>query len=152
SAGGAEARSDMAGQKAAKAEKPEKADTGEKQPKRRSETAPAPRLRERDRHESLPALQAEPDRPNPTRAPRLHEIVVNMGVGDAIKDNKLLDAAVADLMAIVGQKPVITRARKSIAAFKLREGMAIGVKVTLRGARMWEFLDRMLSTAFPRIR
>jgi large subunit ribosomal protein L5 len=145
----------MAEQKAEKAEKLEKPDTGdkgEKQPKRRSEPAPAPRLRERYRHEILPALQGELDLPNPMRVPRLQKIVINMGVGEAIKDNKLLDAAVADLTAIVGQKPVITRARKSIAAFKLREGMAIGVKVTLRGARMWEFLDRMLSTAFPRIR
>jgi len=78
--------------------------------------------------------------------------VVNMGVGDAVRDAKLLDAAVADLAQITGQKPAITRARKSIAAFKLREGMSIGAKVTLRGARMWEFLDRLLATALPRIR
>jgi large subunit ribosomal protein L5 len=89
---------------------------------------------------------------NPMRVPRLEKIVVNMGVGDAVRDAKLLDAAVADLAQITGQKPAITRARKSIAAFKLREGMSIGAKVTLRGARMWEFLDRLLSTALPRIR
>jgi len=77
---------------------------------------------------------------------------VNMGVGDAVRDGKLLDAAIEDLEIITGQKPVVTRARKSIAAFKLREGMAIGARVTLRGARMWEFLDRLLSTALPRIR
>jgi large subunit ribosomal protein L5 len=86
------------------------------------------------------------------RVPRLEKIVVNMGVGDAIKDAKLLDAAVADLATVTGQKPAITRARQSIAAFKLREGMSIGAKVTLRGARMWEFLDRLLATALPRIR
>jgi large subunit ribosomal protein L5 len=89
---------------------------------------------------------------NPMRVPRLEKIVVNMGVGDAVRDAKLLDAAVADLAQISGQKPAITRARKSIAAFKLREGMSIGAKVTLRGARMWEFLDRLLATALPRIR
>jgi large subunit ribosomal protein L5 len=86
------------------------------------------------------------------RVPRLEKVVVNVGVGDAIRDGKLLDAAVADLATITGQRPAITRARRSIAGFKLRAGMAIGAKVTLRGARMWEFLDRLLSTALPRIR
>jgi len=109
-------------------------------------------LRERYRSEVLPQLQRELGLPNPMRVPRLEKIVVNMGVGDAIRDNKLLDAAVADLATITGQKPVVTRARKSIAQFKLRTGMSIGAKVTLRGARMWEFLDRVLSTALPRIR
>ena len=84
--------------------------------------------------------------------PKLEKIIVNMGVGDAVRDSKLLDAAIEDLTVITGQKPMVTRARKSIAAFKLREGMAIGARVTLRGARMWEFLDRLLSTALPRIR
>src|SRR5439155_4310915 len=102
--------------------------------------------------ESLPALQRELELPNTMRVPRLEKITVNMGVGDAVRDAKLLDAAVADLATITGQKPMITRARKSIAAFKLRAGMSIGAKVTLRGARMWEFLDRLLSTALPRIR
>jgi large subunit ribosomal protein L5 len=114
--------------------------------------APAPRLRERYRSELLPALQRELEIANPMRVPRLEKIVINMGVGDAIRDAKLLDAAIADLATISGQKPMTTRARKSIAQFKLRAGMSIGAKVTLRGARMWEFLDRLLSTALPRIR
>ena len=115
-------------------------------------TAPPPRLRERYRQHVLPALQQELGIGNPLRVPRLEKIVINMGVGDAIRDAKLLDAAVADLALITGQKPVITRARTSIAQFKLRAGMSIGAKVTLRGARMWEFLDRLLATALPRIR
>jgi large subunit ribosomal protein L5 len=114
--------------------------------------APAPRLRERYRQELRPRLQAELGLPGPMRVPRLEKIVVNMGVGEAVRDGKLLDAAVEDLAIITGQKPVVTKARKSIAAFKLREGMSIGARVTLRGARMWEFLDRLLSTALPRIR
>ncbi len=113
---------------------------------------PPPRLRARYRDEILPALQAELALANPMRVPRMEKIVVNMGVGDAVRDGKLLEAAVADLTLITGQKPAITRARKSIAAFKLRAGMAIGARVTLRGARMWEFLDRLLATALPRIR
>jgi large subunit ribosomal protein L5 len=114
--------------------------------------APTPRLKLRYRQEILPQLQRELEISNPMRVPRLEKIVVNMGVGDAIRDAKLLDAAVADLATITGQKPKVTRARKSIAQFKLRAGMAIGAKATLRGARMWEFLDRLLSTALPRIR
>jgi large subunit ribosomal protein L5 len=113
---------------------------------------PAPRLRERYRMELLPRLQAELGLPGPMRVPRLEKIIVNMGVGEAVRDAKILDAAVEDLTIITGQKPVVTKARKSIAAFKLREGMSIGARVTLRGARMWEFLDRLLSTALPRIR
>ena len=116
------------------------------------ETVPAPRLKERYVHELRPRLQAELGLPGPMRVPRPEKIIVNMGVGDAVRDGKLLDAAIEDLAIITGQKPVVTRARKSIAAFKLREGMAIGARVTLRGARMWEFLDRLLSTALPRIR
>jgi large subunit ribosomal protein L5 len=118
----------------------------------RTKAVPAPRLKERYQQEVLPALQGELGLDNPMRVPRLEKIVVNMGVGDAIRDAKLLDAAVGDLAIITGQKPAITKARKSIAAFKLRAGMSIGAKVTLRGARMWEFLDRLLSTALPRIR
>jgi len=109
-------------------------------------------MRDRYRTELLPRLQQELGLPNPMQVPGLEKIVLNMGVGDAIKDGKLLDAAVADLAIITGQKPAITKARKSIAQFKLREGMTIGAKVTLRGARMWEFLDRLLATALPRIR
>jgi len=119
---------------------------------RPKETVPAPRLKERYVHELRPQLQSELGLPGPMRVPRPEKIIVNMGVGDAVRDGKLLDAAIEDLAIITGQKPVVTRARKSIAAFKLREGMAIGARVTLRGARMWEFLDRLLSTALPRIR
>ncbi len=124
----------------------------EKKARGGSNAGPVPRLKERYRAEVLPALQRELDMENPMRVPTVEKIVVNMGVGDAVRDAKLLDAAVADLGQITGQKPLITRASKSIAGFKLREGMAIGAKVTLRGARMWEFLDRLLSTALPRIR
>jgi large subunit ribosomal protein L5 len=116
------------------------------------EAVPAARLRERYRQEILPQLQQELGLPGPMRVPRLEKIVVNMGVGEAVRDSKLLDSAVEDLAVITGQRPVVTKARKSIAAFKLREGMSIGARVTLRGARMWEFLDRLLSTALPRIR
>jgi large subunit ribosomal protein L5 len=89
---------------------------------------------------------------NVMQVPRLDKIVLNMGVGEATKDGRMLDDAIADLTTITGQKPVITKARKSIAGFKLREGMPIGAKVTLRGDRMWEFLDRLLALALPRIR
>ncbi|MFB3737685.1 MAG: 50S ribosomal protein L5 [Candidatus Velamenicoccus archaeovorus] len=111
-----------------------------------------PRLKVRFREELLPRLQRELGLRNPMQVPRLEKIVVNMGIGDALKDGRMLEAAVDDLTIITGQKPVVTKARKSIAGFKLREGMAIGAKVTLRGDRMWEFLDRLLSTAIPRIR
>ena len=111
-----------------------------------------PRLKTQYREELLPALQQELGLPNPMRVPRLEKIVVNMGIGEAARDAKLIDGALVDLATITGQKPAVTRARKSIANFKLREGMAIGAKVTLRGDRMWEFLDRLLATALPRIR
>jgi large subunit ribosomal protein L5 len=135
---------------AERTQRPERAERSQTRPTRPQ--APAPRLRERYRTELLPELQRQLDLPNPMQVPGLEKIVVNMGVGDAIKDGKLLDAAVADLAVITGQKPAVTKARKSIAQFKLRAGMTIGAKVTLRGARMWEFLDRLLATAFPRIR
>jgi large subunit ribosomal protein L5 len=112
----------------------------------------SPRLLVRYREDIVPRLMRELGYSNPMQAPRLDRIVVNMGVGDALKDGKMLDAALEDLQVITGQRPVVTKARKSIAGFKLREGMAIGAKVTLRGARMWEFLDRLLSLAIPRIR
>ncbi len=86
------------------------------------------------------------------QVPRLEKVTINMGVGDSLKDARMLEAAVDDLTIIAGQRPVITKARKSIAGFKLREGMSIGAKVTLRGDRMWEFIDRLVSTAIPRIR
>ena len=114
--------------------------------------SPQPRLKTRFREELLPALQGELGLENPMRVPRLEKIVLNIGIGEASRDAKLLDGALVDLATITGQKPVVTRARKSIANFKLREGMAIGAKVTLRGDRMWEFLDRLLATALPRIR
>jgi len=113
---------------------------------------PIPRLKDRYRSDLVPRLQAERGLRNPMEVPRLEKIVVNMGVGDAIKDGRMLDAALEDLAVVTGQKAAVTKARKSIAGFKLREGMAIGAKVTLRGDRMWEFLDRLLSTALPRIR
>jgi len=112
----------------------------------------SPRLKVRFRDELVPALKEQLGLANVMQVPRVEKVVVNMGVGDSLKDGRLLDAAVEDLTIITGQKPVITRARKSIAGFKLREGMPIGVKVTLRGDRMWEFLDRLISLALPRIR
>ena len=111
-----------------------------------------PRLKTRYREEIIPALRSEFEIANVMQVPGLTKIVVNMGVGEAARDSKLIEGAVRDLTAITGQKPQITRARKSIAQFKLREGMPIGAKVTLRGDRMWEFLDRLLSIALPRIR
>ncbi|HET9249421.1 MAG TPA: 50S ribosomal protein L5 [Actinomycetota bacterium] len=111
-----------------------------------------PRLRVRYREEVVPALREQLDLSNVMQVPGLDKVVVNMGVGEAVKDGRLLDAALEDLATITGQKAVVTKARKSIAGFKLREGMAIGAKVTLRGAYMWEFVDRLVSLALPRIR
>ena len=111
-----------------------------------------PRLKAVYRAEIAAALKAEFGFTNPHQIPNLTKIVVNMGVGDAAKDAKLIDFAVKDLTAITGQKPQINLARKSIAQFKLREGQAIGAHVTLRGDRMWEFLDRLLNLALPRVR
>jgi len=111
-----------------------------------------PRLKTRYREEILPALQSEFEIKNVMQVPGLTKIVVNMGVGEAARDSKLIEGAVKDLTAITGQKPLVTKARKSIAQFKLREGMPIGAHVTLRGDRMWEFLDRLLALALPRIR
>lgn len=115
-------------------------------------TKSLPRLKEKYRSEIAPALHSEFGYDNVMRIPGLVKIVVNMGVGEAARDSKVIDAAVRDLTAITGQKPTVTKARKSIAQFKLREGMPIGAHVTLRGDRMWEFLDRLLSLALPRIR
>jgi large subunit ribosomal protein L5 len=111
-----------------------------------------PRLRDRFREELVPRLKDELGLANVMQVPRLERVVVNMGVGEAVRDGRLLDAALQDLATITGQKAVVTKARKSIAGFKLREGMAIGAKVTLRGWRMWEFIDRLVSLALPRIR
>jgi large subunit ribosomal protein L5 len=115
-------------------------------------TPTMPRLKERYRAEIAPAMREQFKYVNPMQIPGLVKIVVNMGVGEAARDAKLMDGAVRDLTAITGQKPQIRRATKSVAQFKLREGMPIGAKVTLRGDRMWEFLDRLLSIALPRIR
>lgn len=112
----------------------------------------APRLKEKYRDEIVPQLKEELALSNVNEVPRLTKIVVNVGVGQAVQDPKVLEAATEDIVIITGQKPVITRAKKSIAGFKLRQGMPIGIKVTLRGDRMWEFMDRLLSTALPRIR
>ncbi len=110
------------------------------------------RLRERFEKEVKPALMKEFELANPMAVPKLEKIVVNMGVGEATQNAKLLDPAAQELGQITGQKPVITRAKKSIAAFKVREGMPIGVMVTLRGDRMYEFLDRLVNVALPRVR
>ncbi|OEV10967.1 50S ribosomal protein L5 [Streptomyces nanshensis] len=115
-------------------------------------TTEAPRLKQRYRSEVKGKLQDEFTYENVMQVPGLTKIVVNMGVGDAARDSKLMDGAIKDLATITGQKPAVTKARKSIAQFKLREGMPIGAHVTLRGDRMWEFLDRLLSLALPRIR
>lgn len=111
-----------------------------------------PRLKVRYREEIVGELREEFDFANVMQVPGVTKIVVNMGVGDAAKDSKLIDGAIRDLATITGQKPQVTKARKSIAQFKLREGMPIGAHVTLRGDRMWEFMDRLLSLALPRIR
>lgn len=115
-------------------------------------TTEIPRLKARYREEIVPALRSEFEIANIMQVPGLTKIVVNMGVGEAARDSKLIEGAIRDLTAITGQKPAVTKARKSIAQFKLREGMPIGAHVTLRGDRMWEFLDRLLSLALPRIR
>jgi large subunit ribosomal protein L5 len=110
------------------------------------------RIKERYAREVLPALMKEMGYRNPFQVPRLDKIVINVGLGEAIQNAKLLDMAVEELAAITGQKPVVTKARKAIANFKLREGMAIGCMVTLRGDRMYEFFDRLVNVALPRVR
>jgi large subunit ribosomal protein L5 len=109
-------------------------------------------LHSRYRAEVIPALQKEFAYGNPMQVPRLRKVVVNIGLGEALQNAKALDAAVGDLTAITGQKPIVTRAKRSIAQFRLRTGNAIGAKVTLRGERMWDFLERLTSLALPRIR
>ncbi|MCE5268016.1 MAG: 50S ribosomal protein L5 [Planctomycetaceae bacterium] len=132
---------------AAKAKKPSKAEQA-KEP----EVIPVPRLQEKYEKEILKSLAEKLGRTNRLSLPRLKKIVVNMGVGKAISEKKYLEDAVEALKQICGQKPLVTLSRKSIANFKLREGMAIGAKVTLRGKRMYEFLDRLVSIALPRVR
>lgn len=109
-------------------------------------------LKERYQEEIVPALMKSLNLSNPMQVPRIHKIVVNVGVGEALDNAKALDATVADISQVTGQKPIVTKARKSIANFKLREGRQIGVKVTLRGDRMWSFLDRLMNVALPRVR
>ena len=110
------------------------------------------RLKEKYLNEVAPALMEKFGYKNVMEIPKIEKVVVNMGVGEAVGNPKVLDAAVNDLMTIVGQRPVVTRAKKSIAAFKIREGMPIGTKVTLRGGRMFEFLDKLLNVSLPRVR
>ncbi|HMK72298.1 MAG TPA: 50S ribosomal protein L5 [Myxococcaceae bacterium] len=155
----------MADEKADKAEKAEKAKKaakrkGKDEAKKAGFTAnieeglevqPA-RLKVRYRKEGVPALMKELGFKNPNQVPRLEKIVINMGLGEALANNKILESAVDQLGAITGQKPVVTRARKSIANFKLREGQAIGAAVTLRNDRMYEFMDRLINVALPRVR
>ncbi|WP_297742255.1 50S ribosomal protein L5 [uncultured Tessaracoccus sp.] len=114
--------------------------------------AEMPRLKKQYRETIVPALQEEFNYDNPMQIPGLTKVVVNMGVGEAARDSKIIDGAIRDLTVITGQKPAVTKARKSIAQFKLREGQPIGCHVTLRGDRMWEFADRLLTLALPRIR
>ena len=140
------------------AEKKGKGKKGKRGPKGKPAAPPAPapavppRLRERYRQEVVPALMKQFQYTNPLQVPRLEKVVLNMGLGEGVGNSKVIDAAVEELAAITGQRPVVTRAKKAEAAFKLRAGMAIGAKVTLRGDRMYEFLDRLLSAALPRIR
>ena len=116
------------------------------------DTAAAPRLKSRYQDEIRAALTSQFGYSNPMQVPGVTKVVVNMGVGEAARDSKLIEGAIRDLTAITGQKPLVTKARKSIAQFKLREGMPIGAHTTLRGDRMWEFLDRLVTIALPRIR
>ena len=111
-----------------------------------------PRLKNRYRDDIVPAMTKKFGYPNPMAVPRIEKITVSMGVGKATENAKLMDAAVADLAQITGQKPIVTRSRHAISQFRLRQGQAVGCKVTLRGARMYEFLDRMISVVIPRIR
>jgi large subunit ribosomal protein L5 len=145
------------------ADKAEKADKKERKPKAEAQEAPqagrpkasnrnSARLRGKFTKEVMPALMKEFGIENPMAVPKIEKVVVNMGVGEATQNAKVLDPAVNDLQAITGQKPVVTKARKSIAQFKVREGQSIGAMVTLRGDRMYEFLDRLMNVALPRVR
>ena len=116
------------------------------------EAPQTPRLKQENKDVIIPELEKEFKHDNPMQIPRIEKVVVSMGVGAAARDSKLIEGAVRDLTAITGQKPKITKAKKSVAQFHLREGQAIGAYVTLRGDRMWEFLDRLLATALPRVR
>lgn len=144
----------------AKEQKPKKAaaaetaapEQGQKPARPKLNNAASARLRDRYKKEVVPALMKEFELKNLMAVPKLEKVVINMGVGEATQNAKVLDPAVAELQQITGQKPVVTRAKKSIAAFKVREGMPIGAMVTLRGDRMYEFLDRLMNVALPRVR
>lgn len=136
----------------AKGEGAEKAEKAEKAKGPVQQKGPEPRLRVRYRNEIVPELMKRFGFKNPMQVPKLEKIVINMGLGEAVANPKIIDAAVAELGAITGQKPVVTRAKKSIANFKLRAGLPIGVKVTLRREKMWEFLDRLVALSLPRVR
>lgn len=140
------------GDAAEQTEPTEKAESPKKAAAPRKERSAVPRLKQRYRDEVVPRLQKEFGIDNVMAVPRIDKVVLNMGVGEAIQNIKVLDDAVDELGAIAGQRPTVTRAHKSIANFKLRAGMPIGTRVTLRGDRMWTFLDRMLSVALPRVR
>jgi large subunit ribosomal protein L5 len=114
--------------------------------------SPIPRLRQRYTEEVIPELLGEFDYVNTNQVPHIKKVIVNVGIGEAISDSKALDHATNDLRIITGQQPIVVKARKSVAAFRLRAGMSVGLKVTLRGARMWFFLDKLMSVALPRIR
>jgi large subunit ribosomal protein L5 len=131
---------------------PEAPERGGKPARPKLNYAASARLRDKYKKEAVPALMKEYGIENVMAVPRLEKVVVNMGVGEATQNSKVLDPAVAELAQITGQKPVITKAKKSIAAFKVREGQPIGVMVTLRGGRMYEFLDRLMNVALPRVR
>jgi large subunit ribosomal protein L5 len=142
-------KKDTAGQK--KELRPERAPS-EKAPKVQDEPKITPRLRETYRNQIVPALMKEFGYKNPMQVPRVERVVLNVGMGEASQNVKLLESAVTELGIITGQRPVVTKAKKAIAGFKLRQGMPIGAKVTLRNDRMYEFLDRLVSLALPRIR
>lgn len=133
-------------------DKPAKGKGEELDASERMEKGYVPRMLRRYREETIAALTKQFSYKNLLQVPRLKKIVVNMGCGDGIKDPKLMDAAVSDMAAITGQRPVVTRAARSVASFKLRKGMAVGCRVTLRGTRMYEFFDRLVNSALPRIR
>jgi large subunit ribosomal protein L5 len=125
---------------------------GDHRPKAPAAPRPPSRLRDRYMKEIIPQLRKEFDYPNVMQVPRLEKVVVNMGLGEAVQNNKVLEAGVEEMSLITGQRPVVTRAKRSIAGFKLRAGMTIGAMVTLRGDRMYEFFDRLVSVAMPRVR
>jgi large subunit ribosomal protein L5 len=144
----------VAEEKKSKKDKAEKAkpEKAAEEAVERMEKGYVPRVLRRYREETVQALKGRFNYENPLEVPKLTKIVINMGCGDGLKDAKLLDAAVSDMAAISGQRPVITRASRSVASFKLRKGMAVGCRVTLRGTRMYEFFDRLVNVAIPRIR